>query len=330
MTVKRWCLVCVLALVACIGAGCSPGGGTADGVGDVSLQANVRTVPSAPEQLDKVVVVLTSGATTVSAEAPVVGTSATAQLAGLAAGSWNIQATAFDTEGYATYTGTGKVVVKRDASTSTELVLKPLDGSVRLEVDARELPGAEQAATVDIMVYYAGGTSAYRSYTGLPLDSSPLVAEDTGYIPRSYDMKIVLKASDGTAVYESAYESFGVRPGRLTTVQWSPAFGDLQIYLDLRAMPPPPQNVMVSIEGTQAHVSWDPGAEWVTSYRVYWRYSEFDRYSSSRCDTVEAPAASAVVGLSAANKGSTVRFVVVARDAAGQESLRSAEACADY
>ena len=203
---KRWCLVCVLALVACIGAGCSPGGGTADGVGDVSLQANVRTVPSAPEQLDKVVVVLTSGATTVSAEAPVVGTSATPQLTDSRPDRGTSRQGLLH-RGYATYTGTGNVVVKRDASTSTELVLKPLDGSVRLEVDACELPGAEQAATVDIMVYYAGGTSAYRSYTGLPLDSSPLVAEDTGYIPRSYDMKIVLKASDGTAVYERLQSS---------------------------------------------------------------------------------------------------------------------------
>ena len=33
-------------------------------------------------------------------------------------------------------------------------------------------------------------------------------------------------------------------------------------------MPPPPQNVIVSIEGTQAHVSWDPGLSGL-SYRVY-------------------------------------------------------------
>lgn len=327
---KRWCLACLLALMACIGSGCAPGAGAADGVGSVAVAASVRTVPSGSDELDKVVMVLTNGATTVSAEAPVVGKSATAQLTGLAAGSWNIQATAFDTGGYAAYSGSGKVVVKRDASTSAALTLKPLDGSVRLEVDPRGLPGAEQATTVDILVYYAGSTSAYRSYTGLPIGSAPVVADDTGYIPRSYDMKIVLKTAEGTVVYESSYESFGVRPGRLTTVQWSPAFGNLEITLDIQAMPLPPQNVAVYIEGTQAHVSWSAGAEWVASYRVYWRYSEFDRYSSSRCESIEAPATSAVFGLSTSGKGSTVRFVVVARDAAGQESLRSIEVSADY
>ena len=328
--VRRWCAACLLVLLAWAAAGCGGGAGAVGGVGAVAVAVSIRTVPSGSEQLDKVVLVLTNGGTTVSAEAPIVGKSATAHLSGLAAGDWQIEATAFDTGGYAVYSGTGKARVNRDSSTSVSLSLKPINGSVRLEVNAQDLPGAGQATTVDILVYYAGSTSSYRSYTGLPMSSLPAVVEDTGYAPRSYDMKIVLKTDGGSVVYESEYVQFGVRPGKLTTVQWSPAFGALSILLDLEAMPEPPQNVTVSIEGTQAQVSWDAGAEWVASYRVYWRYSEFDRYSSSRCENVIAPATSASFGLSTSNKGSTVRFVVVARDAAGQESLRSAEACANY
>lgn len=320
----------LLAAAACVVAGCLPGSGAAEGVGSLVVAASIRTVPSASEPLEKVLLMLTNGGYSVVEEVPIEGKSATATLSGLAVGTWQIEATALDIAGDAVYAGTAKANVKRDASTPVALTLKPLDGSLRLEISILGVPGEEDAAFVDVLVYYAGSTSPYRSYRDLPVEAGFVAVDDTGLVPRSYDMRVVVTATEGTVLYESEYVSFGIRPGKLTTVEWTPAFGSLEVHLDIAAMPLPPQNVAVSIEGTKATVSWDPGEEWVASYRVYWRYSEFDRYSSSRCNTVEAPETSVVVGLSAAQKGSTVRFVVVARDASGQESLRSEEVACAY
>ena len=210
---RRIGLVMLLAAAACVVAGCLPGSGAAEGVGSLVVAASIRTVPSASEPLEKVLLMLTNGGYSVVEEVPIEGKSATATLSGLAVGTWQIEATALDIAGDAVYAGTAKANVKRDASTPVALTLKPLDGSLRLEVSILGVPGEEDAAFVDVLVYYAGSTSPYRSYRDLPVEAGFVAVDDTGLVPRSYDMRVVVTATDGTVLYESEYVSFGIRPG---------------------------------------------------------------------------------------------------------------------
>lgn len=327
---RRVCL-CIIAVVAvCFGAaGCLPNTGVAQGKGAIVLAASIRKAPTASDALARIVLTLSNGGYTVTEEVPISGNAATATIEGLAAGLWLVEATACDSQGGAVYSGKAKAQVRRDSVTPVAVTLRALEGNIALQVSTDGLPGGVEAQKLDIHVYYAGGSAAYRVYSDLPVLAQCVTVEDSGYIPRSYDMRIVMKDSDGAVLYESEYVSFGIRPGKTTQIQWSPAFGTLQVYLDIAEMPSPPQSVEATVEGTQATVSWQPCGDGIVAYRVFWRYSEFDRYSSSRSQNIEAPSTTAVIGLSSQQKGSTVRFVVVARDALGQESLRSEEANLD-
>lgn len=324
----RLCLAIALAIA---GAGCALRPSAASGSGSVVLAAAIKSVPSASCAPELVVLTLSMGGLSLRHEMSVEGSSAHGTIQSLAAGKWLIDAVAVDGEGDAVYAGRAKAEVRRDGVTPVSVTLRAVEGRIRIQVSAAGVPETMPVHSADFFVYYAGGSSAYRSYKDVREQDGLFVVEDSGYPPRSYDLRVVLKAADGSVLYESEYVGFGVCPGKSTSVDWSPGLGHLQVDVGLILIPSAPADVSVSIDGTQAAVSWTASADNpAASYRVYWRYSRFDRYTTSRSQQIEAPAAGAVVSLSSQQRGSTVYFAVVARDSSGQESLRSSEVSAEY
>ena len=324
----RLCLAVTLAIA---GAGCALRPPAAVGSGSMVVAAAIKSIPSAPSMPELIVLTLSMGGFSLRQEMPVDGGSAHGAVQSLAAGNWLVDAVAVDGEGDAIYAGRAKAQVKRDSVTPVSITLRAVEGRVRIQVSAAGIASSVPVHSADISVYYAGSSSAYRSYKDLREEGGHFVVEDTGYPPRSYDFRVVLKAEDGSVLYESEYAGFGVCPGKFTSVNWSPGLGDIQVDVEFLMAPGAPVDVSVGVDGTQAAVSWAaPPDGLVASYRVYWRYSLFDRYTTSRSQQVEAPATSALVSLSSQQKGSTVHFVVVARDSSGQESLRSSEVAVEY
>ncbi|MEA4883790.1 MAG: hypothetical protein VB144_09085 [Clostridia bacterium] len=326
-------LVCVLAavLIAAVGTGCGRDRILPGGSGSVAMAANIKRTPAAAGDPKSIVVDLTMAGFNVRREFPLNGDSAAGTVESLTAGIWQVNVAAIDDEGDAIYAAKTKADVKRDTVASVQVTLKAVDGRVRIEASPQGLPQAESALAADISVYYSGGSSAYRSYKDIAKQGSVFVVEDTGYVPRSYDMRIVFKGQDGTSLYETEYVGFGVCPGKTTTVSWLPGLGSIGIQIGLMTVPRAPEGVAVAMNGQKAMVSWRPEpGDGVASYRVYWRYSQFDRYMTSRSEPVEAPALQVEVSLSASQKGSMVYFVVVAKDSLGQESLRSEEISVAY
>jgi hypothetical protein len=324
----RLCLAVTLAIA---GAGCGLKPPAAAGSGSMVVAAAIKSVPSASSVPELIVLTLSMGGFSLKHEMPVDGGAAHSAIQSLAAGNWLIDAVAVDREGDAIYAGHAKAQVKRDSVTPVSITLRAVEGRVRIQVSAAGIANTMTVHAADIFVYYASGSSAYRSYKDIRERDGCFTVEDTGYPPRSYDFRVVLKAEDGSVLYESEYASFGVCPGKFTGVTWSPGLGDIQIDVEFLMAPGAPDDVCVSVDGSQAAVSWTaPPDGLAASYRVYWRYSLFDRYTTSRSQQVEAPATSALVSLSSQQRGSTVHFVVVARDSSGQESLRSSEVAVEY
>jgi len=324
----RLCLAVTLAIT---GAGCALKPPAAVGSGSVVVAAAIKSVPSAPSVPELIVLTLSMGGFSLKHEIPVDGGAGHGSVQSLAAGNWLIDAVAVDGEGDAIYAGRAKAQVKRDSVTPVSITLRAVEGRVRIQVSAAGIANTVPVHSADIFVYYAGGSSAYRSYKDLREQNGYFAVEDAGYPPRSYDFRAVLKAEDGSVLYESEYASFGVCPGKLTGVTWNPGLGDIQVDVEFLMAPGVPGNVCVSVDGTQAAVSWTaPPDGLAASYRVYWRYSLYDRYTTSRSQQVESPATSALVSLSSQQRGSTVHLVVVARDSSGQESLRSSEVAVEY
>jgi len=301
------------------------------GTGSMSVRASISSIPSAACPPEVIIIRLTLGGLEVVEELAIVDDSASGLIQSLAAGMWNVDAAAVDGEGDVIYEGKAKVEVARDAVARLPITLNPVPGRIRFVALADGLPEAGSISSAEFWVYHAGGTSAYRSYREVPGSGGRFVVEDSGYVPRSYDLRLVFLREDGSALYESDYIGLGVCPGKKTTVNWAPGFGDLSVEVGFRPCPSAPTDVAVSIDDTHATVSWSPvEGDTIDHHRVYWRYSTQDRYLTSRSSAVEAPASSAVVSLSSRQRGSQVRFVVVARDIFGQESLRSDEVSAEY
>jgi hypothetical protein len=301
------------------------------GIGSMSVHASISAVPSAASPPEVIIVRLTLGGFEVIEELPITDNSASGLIPSLAAGIWNVDVAAVDGEGDVIYEGKDKVEVTRDSVVPLAITLNPVPGRIRFEASADGLPEADSISAAEFWVYHAGGTSAYRSYREVPGFGGRFVVEDAGYVPRSYDLRVIFLREDGSALYESDYIGLGVCPGKMTAVDWVPGFGDLSIEIGFRPCPSAPRDVVVSIEDTSATVSWSPiEGDAIDHHRIYWRYSTQDRYLTSRSSAVEAPASSAVVSLSSRQRGSQVRFVVVARDVYGQESLRSDEVSAEY
>lgn len=331
MTWRPAIRLCVAIALAIAGAGCALKPSVASGSGSLVLAAAIKTVPSASGAPQLVVLTLSMGGLSQRHELPVEGGSAHGAIGSLAAGKWAIDAVAVDGEGDAVYAGHAKAEVRRDAVTPVSLTLRAVEGCVRIQVSVAGIGDATPVHSADIFVYYAGGSSAYRSYKNVREQDGLLVVEDSGYPPRSYDLRVVLKAEDGSVLYESEYVGFGVCPGKSTAVDWTPGLGQMLVDIGLMLVPSAPSDVLVSMDGAEAAVSWTaPADDLAASYRIYWRYSRFDRYTTSRSKLVDAPATSAVISLSSQQRGSKVCFVVVARDSSGQESLRSPEVEADY
>lgn len=301
------------------------------GIGSMSVKAWISSVPSAASPPEVIIVRLTLGGFEVIEELPIADDSASGMIQSLAAGTWNVDVAAVDGEGDVIYEGKAKVEVTRDAVVPLSVTLKPVPGRIRFQASADGLPESDSVSSAEFWVYHAGGTSAYRSYREVPGSGGRFVVEDAGYVPRSYDLRVIFLRDDGSALYESDYIGLGVCPGKMTTVDWVPGFGDVSIEIGFQPRPGAPRDVAVSIEDTQATVSWSSvEGDAIDHHRVYWRYSTQDRYLTSRSSAVEDPASSAVVSLSSRQRGSKVRFVVVARDIHGQESLRSDEVSAEY
>ncbi|MGI6131200.1 MAG: hypothetical protein ACOYES_04955 [Bacillota bacterium] len=323
----RLCLAVTLAIA---GAGCALKPPAALGSGSMVVAAAIKSVPSASSVPELIVLTLSMGGFSLRHEMPVDGGAAHGAVQSLAAGNWLIDAVAMDGEGDAIYAGRAKAQVKRDGVTPVSITLRAVEGRVRIQVSAAGIADTP-VHSADISVYYASGSSAYRYYKDIREQDGYFTVEDNGYPPRSYDFRVVLKAADGSVLYESEYAGFGVCPGKFTSVNWSPGLGDIQVDVEFLMAPGAPGNVCAGVDGTQAAVSWTaPPDGLAASYRVYWRYSLFDRYTTSRSQQVEAPATSALVSLSSQQRGSTVHFVVVARDSSGQESLRSSEIAVEY
>lgn len=328
---RRFALGVVMILMAAGMSGCLKSQRAEAGIGAMSVHASIKSVPSTACPPRVIALRLTMGGFEIREEVPIVNHSASSLIQSLAAGVWNIDAAAVDGEGDTIYEGKAKAEVRRDTVVPLKMTLNPVPGRVRFEASAEGLPDFESIDAAEFWVYHAGGTSAYRSYKDVQRSGGLFTVEDTGYVPRSYDMRVVFLREDGSALYESDYIGIGVCPGKRTTVSWTPGFGSLEVEIGFQPYPISPKDVAVSIEDTSATVSWTPVEEsMVDHYRVYWRYSTQERYITSRSVVVEAPASSAAVSLSSRQRGSEVRFVVVARDAQGQESLRSDEAVAEY
>ena len=316
--------------LAIVGAGCALKPPAAIGSGSMVVAAAIKSVPSASSIPELIMLTLSMGGFSLKHEMPVDGGAGHGTIQSLAVGNWLIDAVAVDGEGDAIYAGRAKAQVKRDGVTPVSITLRAVEGRVRIQVSAAGIADTP-VHSADISVYYASGSSAYRYYKDIREQDGYFIVEDNGYPPRSYDFRVVLKAADGSVLYESEYAGFGVCPGKFTSVNWSPGLGDIQVDVEFLMAPVAPENVCVSVDGTQATASWTaPPDGLAASYRVYWRYSLFDRYTTSRSQQVEAPAASALVSLSSQQRGSTVHFVVVARDSSGQESLRSSEVAVEY
>ncbi len=322
---------CLAVTLAIMGAGCALKPPAAVGSGSVVVAAAIKSVPSASSAPELIVLTLSMGGFTLKHEMPVEGGAGHGTIESLAAGNWLIDAVAVDGDGDAIYAGRAKAQVKRDSVIPVSITLRAVEGRLRIQVSAAGIASTVPVHSADIFIYYASSSSAYRSYKDLREQDGYFIVEDTGYPPRSYDFRVVLKADDGSVLYESEYASFGVCPGKFTGINWSPGLGDIQVNADFLMAPGAPEDVGVSLDGTQAAVSWTaPPDGLAASYRVYWRYSLFDRYTTSRSQQVDAPATSALVSLSSQQRGSTVHFVVVARDSSGQESLRSSEVAVEY
>lgn len=323
--------LCLAFTLAIAGAGCALNPPAAAGSGSMVVAAAIKSVPSAPSSPELVVLTLSMGGFIVRHEMPVEGGSAHGSVQSLSAGNWLIDAVALDGEGDAIYAGRAKAQVKRDSVTPVSITLRAVEGRVRIQVSAAGISDANPVHSADISIYYASSSSVYRAYKDVGEQDGYFIVEDDGFPPRSYDFRVVLKAADGSVLYESEYAGFGVCPGKLTSVDWSPGLGGIQVDVGFSVAPGAPENVCVAVDGAHADVSWTaPPDGLVASYRVYWRYSQFDRYTSSRSQQIEAPATCADVSLSSQQRGSTVYFVVVARDSSGQESLRSSEVAVEY
>jgi hypothetical protein len=297
-------------------------------MGAITIAADLGEPRSLGGLPTRVVATLTLGTLMVRRELAISGNTAFGTIDSLLAGTWRLDIAALDAQGDQVYYGKTNVEVRRDQTTSVSVTLRAESGSVRIEACPAGIPGEELICFADISIHHASGTSPYRVYPDIPKAGGRFSVEDTGYVPRSYDMQVAFKTSDGTVVYTSEYVGFGVVPGKTTDIFYSPGIGDLQVSVDVDFIPPAPRGVCVAIDGTRATVTWSrsvPADGDLASYRVYWRYSVFDRYSASRSESVDATETSVSVGLSSQQRGSMVYFVVVARDSAGQDSLRSEE-----
>lgn len=140
------CLITLAGFVLLVSCGSTalptdPSANLPSGTGSVQLTIKFSTVASAPgvrkapaSDFTTGIVVLTKGALTRSAPIVISGGRATASIANLAAGTWNVTINFYNAAGDLTFTGTTSVVVRNGVATPVSVVVNPVDGSIVLDI----------------------------------------------------------------------------------------------------------------------------------------------------------------------------------------------------
>jgi len=198
------------------------------------------------------------------------------------------------------------------------MVLQPQPGVLEVMVwpgGYEQLAGAQKAR----LNVNPGG------YATLTLTDEGAFTGTKELAPGTYDYSISFYGNGflvGDLIYEAPWLPVTIKPGRTTTVTWSPETGTGQISSRLDASPPIPANLILTAVSAGVQATWDAvTAEDLAGYRVYLRISRFDKFDLvAELDSAQTTYLHEDAKL---KPGQLVEAAVTAFDLANNESERS-------
>ena len=211
--------------------------------GRLMVAANVSSIPDLAVNGSSVTLIVSKDGRQHVQQVPVVDSKATATVADLLPGLWNVVLRVSDESGQPIYEAEGEVTILPDAVATLELVLRPLPGTLVVSVNPQahpQLQGAQQGRLYN-------NPGGYTTMTKEP--DGTLTA--TKVLPAgTYDYSIALYGATFYAkdrVYESHWDTITILPGKTISLQWDPVTGECVVIGNVSNPPPPPTAVHLTV-----------------------------------------------------------------------------------
>lgn len=181
------------------------------------------------------------------------------------AGGWTITAELLNDDGVPMYTGKGEAYVQHQETTSVQLTLDIVPGSLEVHIDLGESciaigdPGVCLADVANRGHVKLEPNVDNHAFEWTPGDTSATTTV-TRLIPGDYEFQVVFYKEQRTAgniLYESRWMPFRIEPGHTTTVFWQPETGALHVSIRLPEPPPPaPTDLIASWTEDGVLLTW--------------------------------------------------------------------------
>ncbi len=191
-------------------------------------------------------------------------------------GTWDISMALLDEQGVAHYQDTiTNITIFPDIPRTLEFQLRPADGMVNVSIDLTDYP--QTTEVLRVRVHFNNDVKELsRDDATEPLQGSFSLP------PGSYNFKVELFTSSfhaGNRIDAGIWKIVDVYPLSELTLIWTPYMEQLSINADIHVIPNPPQNLAVTVNGTQVELVWDPSPTAnLMSYNVYWQPNPFSPF----------------------------------------------------
>lgn len=253
-------------------------------------------------------------------DVPIEGRSVSFVVDSLYAGNWDVTLQIIDFEGDVIYLATTEVPLLNDETTLARLDLVPAPGLLEVYIDLSTFHDKDRVGRARVSVTPGGYSSSIRE------EGSDVIRIEREVAPRTYDFRVSLYGDEySNAIYNSPWQPVDIRPGKVTTVVWSVATGDLQVIGEVYPAPGRPEALQAEAieKGSALRLRWAPGpdAEYAVAYRIYERSAPFDYYRL--IEEVPSDTFEWILDTSRLTTPQTRVYAVAAVSSLGFESLRS-------
>lgn len=277
------------------------------------------------------------------------GDSASVSFAHIGTGRWSIAAELLDDDGVSMYAGTGEAYVEDRSTVTAELLLKPLPGTLTVEIDLGDdcihvladsdcLADAATAGRLELFPS-PSDTKPSENFDWTPGDTMGTVSVSS--IPaRQYEFQVVFFKGSRLAsnvVYRGHWIPVAVHPGHTTTVHWKPQTGALDVRVHVNLPPERPTDLTATWTEDGLQLDWSaPMAPDVTHYNI-WRRTD-PKSGIEKVHEAAGPMTTRWLDQDAPHvpcgnaSDDQLYYVVTAVNESGLESLRSNEVvvCANF
>ena len=196
-------------------------------------------------------------------------------------GTWQLRVDVYNQQGELLYTGVSSVLIEEGKTTGVELPLVAAPGRLIIRLDVRDFDSYE-VIKGKVIIGTGEQPDSIQEFTRE--ERTELLVTVGELFPRSHDLRVEIYKNtfhSYNCIYQGPWEMITIRTGKTTEVNWSPAWGCVEIIGVIDAPPPSPSNVSASLQENGILVSWDvvrPVEDDLEAYRLYAQLDAFSGF----------------------------------------------------